>query len=416
MVKIRPVLFIVPLILLALALASGSSLILQLFALSVLLLLIAYLWTVVGIRGIEAEVGKTPEHCQVGEQFNEEIAIFNTTRIPKLWLRAEEDTSLPGYHNVSALNLPPGGFQTWESDVYCRRRGRYILGSITVTATDPLGLFSRQRQLGEPRDVFIYPATVELPYFETPSLADFGYSSGQQSISQISPNASSVREYAAGDSLSHIHWHSTAHTGKLMAKVFDADRTHDTSKSVWIVVDMNHEPQSGEGEETTEEYAITIAASLLKKYMYNGMRVGLTASGDQSYLFPPDTGEEHLWHILEALALVRATGEVPLGRLLSEGIETFKGNSTIIIITPSGTTGLVAASRQLKNRGNTVVTIFLDSPSFGGVASPIDAARALRASGVRVYVVRKGDELAKALGGRLSFTHPEYIWRYGSFG
>ena len=106
-VKTRPSLFIVPLVLLALALASGSNLLLYLFFLSVLVLLVSYLWTRFNISGIEVKVSEPPEYCQVGERFDEEVTVFNGSKLPKLLLHVEENTDIPGHNNISVLNLPP---------------------------------------------------------------------------------------------------------------------------------------------------------------------------------------------------------------------------------------------------------------------------------------------------------------------
>ncbi len=404
MVKIRPILFIVPLFLLVLALAGGSILILRLFFLSVLVLPIGYLWTLFGIRGIRVQAKNSPEHCQVGESLDEEFTVSNSSKLPKLLLRVEEDTDLPGKHNISALSLSPGGSSSWQNSIRCQRRGQYSLGSITVTTSDPLGLFSQHRKLGEPHYISVFPATLDLPFFSSASPNDFGYGTGQRSIIQISPNASSVREFTTGDSLNHIHWLSTAHTGKLMVKIFDADRSHSGSKSVWVINDMHQASHMGEGNETTEEYGVTITASLIKKYLDSRMPVGLIASGDQSYLFPPEHGEQQLRSMMKALTLMKATGTTPIEYLISDEIERFKGNSIVIIITPSGKEQIIDTVRQLKNRGNSAVVVFLDSTSFGGTINPMTTARSLNSIGVPAYIVRKGDDLARALDSRVSHS------------
>ena len=73
------------------------------------------------------------------------------------------------------------------------------------------------------------------------------YGAGQWIQSQISPNVSSIREYSSGDSLKHIHWGSTAHSGQLMVKLFDPDRSHSSAKTIWVVLDMQERVQCGEG-------------------------------------------------------------------------------------------------------------------------------------------------------------------------
>ena len=407
--KARIFIFVVPVVLLALALVGGSSLLLRLFFLSALVLLVSYLWTVFGTRGISVQAEKPPEHCQVGEQFQQEITVFNSSRIPKLWLRVEGNTDMPGHYSAGILNLSSGGSHCWQSSVYCRRRGWYRLGSVIATATDPFGLFSRQRVLGDPHGVLVYPATIDLPLFKLLSLSDFGYRSGHRSITHISSNASSVRELTSGDSLRHIHWRSTAHTGKLMVKLFDADRSYNVSKTVWVILDMQEDSHLGQDEDGTEEYSVTIASSLIRKHLESGMRVGLMASGDQTYLFPPDRGEEHLWRVLEGLALMKGTGTVPVGQFILQQMEHFSDDAVVIVITPSSTVQVVDRVCQLRNRVGSVAAVLLDAASFGGNTNAANAARSLSLAGVQVFIVRQGDKLGQVLDNRFSLARTRYI-------
>jgi uncharacterized protein (DUF58 family) len=222
-----------------------------------------------------------------------------------------------------------------------------------------------------------------------------------------------VREFANGDTLNRIHWQSTAHTGKLMVKEFDPDRSSYASRNIWVIPDMYQPAQLGDGDGGTEECCITITASLISKNMDGGKQVGLVASGDQSHLFPPQIGDQHFWDMLEALALMKATGDIPIEQLISHRIEHFGVNSAIIAITPSTSERLTASLRQIKNRGALVIVILLDSVSFGGAVSTANtasslAASSLASSGFQVYVVRKGEELARTLDSRLPISHMRY--------
>ena len=408
--KARIIIFIVvPIVLLALALVGGSDLLLRLFFLSVLVPLVSFLWTLFGIRGISAAAERPPEHCQVGEQVQQKITIYNDSKLPKFWLGILGNTDMPGHQETTAINLLPKRSHHWQSTVHCRRRGRYHIGSVIATATDPLGLFSQRCTLGNTHSILVYPATHDIPLFKLSPFNDFGYGSGHRSLRQIGTNASSVREFATGDSLHHIHWGSTAHTGKLMVKVFDADRSASTAKNVWVVLDMQKACNVGQGEETTEEYGITIAASVVKKYLENGMEVGMTALGDQTYLFPPNRGDEHFRSILEALAVMKATGEVPIDQLILEQMKRFSDNSLVIIISPSAAGHLVTAARRLKNRVDSVVALLLDATSFGGGTGAINTARNMSLAGVHSYIIGQGDELATVLGERFDTTHLRYF-------
>ena len=405
----RWLILVIPLVLAGLALLGGSILLLRLSFLSVLVALARYLWTVLNVRGLSVWVEEPPEHCQVGERFQQEVSVVNNSRLPKVWLKMEANPGLPGQQNATLINLPPGQSRSWRATVECRRRGRYEVGLLRVTATDPFGLFSRQRSLGEPYSLLIYPRTVDLPLFRLASFADFGAGPGRRPISLISPNASTVREFATGDSLHHIHWHSTAHTGRLMVKVFDADHSYHAAKTVWVVVDMEGACQAGEGEESTEEYGITIAASLVRKYLEGGMRVGMMASDGKTHLFPPDRGEEQLWRILEALALMRAGGQVPVSQLIFEQMEYLRDNAAVIIVTPSPAGELLDVTRQLRNRADSVVVVLLDAASFGGEVEVSAAARMLTLAGVQAHVVRQGDEVSRVLDDRYAQARAQYV-------
>ena len=116
-----------------------------------------------------------------------------------------------------------------------------------------------------------------------------------------------------------------------------------------------------------------------------------------------------MWRMLEALALMQATGKVSIDRLIADEAEHFKGTSLAIVITPSHTEPVVAATRQLKSRGNLAVAVLLDAASFGGTIHSIHAARSLSAAGTQAYIVRQGDELARVLDSRLSPAYTRFI-------
>ena len=406
--KARILIFAVPLVLAVLALVGGSTLVLRLFFLSLLVPVVSYLWALLSIRGVSARCDKPPEHCQVGEEFQQEVTVFNNSRIPKLWLEVKGDSDMPGECNAALLNLSPRASHSWQSAIRCEQRGGYSVGSVVAAATDPFGFFTLRRRLGEPHRIIVYPATFDLPLFKLSSPGDSGRGSSNQSVSLISPNASSVREFAAGDSLHHIHWRSTAHTGRFMVKVFDVDRSYGTAKSMWVVIDMEEAARLGEGRETTEEYAVTIAASLIRKHLESGMRVGMMASGGQVSYFPPERGEEHLERMMEALALMKATGQLPLGQVIHEQAEHLGHDSIVVVVTPSAAWQSVDAIRFLRNRVESVVAVLLDPSSFGGDGDAATATRSLSQAGVQVYTVRRGDELARALDNRLSMSQARY--------
>lgn len=384
------------LLILLLALGSGSLLLVRVFSLCLILLLAGYLWAFYGVRGLEAHINKLPAHYQAGDWIDEEITLTSRSRLPKLLLEVKENTALADHPAVFGFNLAAHGTRTWRSSVYCRRRGRYQLGSFTASATDPLGLFSRSCRVGEPQEVIVYPATVELPGFRILSPSDPVYSPGRWLTSENTPDASRVREYASGDSLNRIHWQSTAHNDKLMVKVFDPERSSKTVKNIWLVLDMEQQVQRGGDTESTAEYGVTIAASLAKKLIGSRRKVGLALQAEQLYSFIPDSGGSYLSRILEALALVEASGATPVGQLISQQADSLETGSVMIVITPNVAERTVAALRHAVHKGINPVLIFVDPASFDG-SRATSILPNLVSYGIQVYTVRQGVKLTEAL-------------------
>ena len=409
--KIRPVVYIVPAIILGLSLIIGSSLLLYVFIFLTVIGLLAFLWVWLGLRGLKIATGEIPTYCYTGDSFSDELTVTNENIIPKLLLKARVENNLPGNNNVSILNIPGWRSQSWHNNITCRRRGRYIFGPVSITSSDPFNLFSRASVIGKTREITVYPRVIELPLFRTSlsSLVDFGHGSTGRRISQISPSASSVREMVNGDSQEHIHWRSTAHTGKLMVKVFDAEHSSDETKNTWVVLDMDRTAHFGEGDESTEEYSVTVTASLLKKYLDSGKSVGLSISGSMPYITSPNVGNVHFLKMLEELALVKADGEEPIGESILDPGHFGSGHCTIIVVTPEADEAVIEALRKLKNYGYTVVVVFVDALSFGGKQSPEYAVHSLGSVGIQAYIVKKGDNLSRALDSSVALWYSRYV-------
>lgn len=402
--KIRRIVIIIPLIVLALALAGGFTWLWRFFILAAVVMLLSYIWSRLSIRALDAQVGKPSERCQVGESLEEEFWVLNNSRFPTPLVEIREDTDMPGYRNDVSFSLSPHSSHSWRTMAGCRRRGQYRIGGLNVKVTDPLGLFPAEKHLGQHYEVVVYPETLELPFFQALPRQEPGQSPRHWMASEAGPSAARVRDYTSGDSLQHIHWHTTAHTGRLMVKEFEPDRSSYNFKNIWIIPDMHRASRWGEGDETTEEYAITIAASLAKKYIASGKQVGLIAAGDRSYLCLPETGDAHLHQILLALALMKAEGDIPMDTLLTSQAERFEAGSAVVVIMPPGNREVAVPLRRAMNYGVIVTVILLDSLSFGAETDTEGMARSLITAGLHVYIMRRGSEISRALDSRLNFS------------
>ena len=373
--------------------ATGFGLFYRLFYILGLTLILGYLWNLISVQSLEVSVDRRSRRVRVGDNVEERLTIRNLSALPKPTLVVEDLTDLPGYSSGMAVSLPTKGFRSWRTQMPARRRGVYTLGPVRVSNTDAFGIFRRERFFCDTDQLIVYPRTHYIPEFAIPAADLSGDSSTRRRSHDLTPHASSVREYAFGDSISRVHWSSTAKLGKLMSKEFDLGQSSD----VWILVDLHRDVQAGELEESTDEYAVSIGASLSRKYLEAGLPVGLISQGDQRYFLPADTGTGQFDRILEFLALSKSEGSVALESLLAEEEQLWGYHSSLIVITPSNRPDWVTALRELMRRRVRVAVVLIDGASFDGFFNTEEVVPYLYLAGIPPYMIRKGDDIPVAL-------------------
>ena len=404
--KIRWFVIVFLLVILVLTLATGSTMLWRLFIFMIALLFMSFYWMRMNIRAIDSRVGKFSQYCRVGDRFEVELVFTNDGKLPTALIEVKEDNELAGTKRSFTFHLPAKGSYSWNLEGICRRRGLYDMGNLTVKITDPLGFFTVKERIKNTRRITVFPTTIDLPFFQVLPRQEVGTSKRRWFTSEAGTNAARVRDYLSGDSLRSIHWHTTAHTGQLMVKEFDPELSNYSYKDIWIVLDMQSGSHFGEGDENTEEYAVNIASSLVKKFVDGGKNVGLMSSGERPFLFLPDTGDEHLQEMMRALAVIEADSKLSLGALLESQEERFEPGCAIVIISPSG--NIQNALRRMVHRGTVVTAVLLDAASFGGTVNAGETARSLISAGIHAYIIRRGDEIVRALDSRYLLSPVSY--------
>jgi uncharacterized protein (DUF58 family) len=179
-----------------------------------------------------------------------------------------------------------------------------------------------------------------------------------------------------------------------MVKTFEMDPTSD----IFLLLDLDAAVQAGEGDDSTEEYGVRIAASLAAHFLEANRMLGLLAPGSERVALEPARGAQHYHRILEALALVRADGDVSLARVLQDEDRRFGRHTTLIVITPSVDEEWVAAMQALVQRSARAAVALIDPSSFGSADNALLPFSTLVASDILTYLVRCGDDLSPALG------------------
>jgi len=391
-----------------LALQTGRDILYHITYLITGIVLLSGLWAWLGVQGLRLVRQTRTPHTQVGHLAEEQFTVWNTGRLPKLWLEVRDHSDLPGHKASFVINrLGPGERYSWVVKTLCQQRGRFTLGPITLSSSDPFGLFEITRHLPDTSPILVIPAALELTSFHLPGGHAGGGDATGGRTHEITANVATVREYVPGDAFKRIHWPSTARKSRIIVKEFELDPTAE----VWLFLDLEERAQAGPTEFTpppgelplfrrrpyvwepipnTEEYGVILAASLARYFVHRNRAVGLVAYGSQRQWLKPTHGLRQLDRILELLALARAKGEVPLQRVLEgEGVRLGR-NGLACVITSAAREEWIAAAHRLARRGPVVVAFFVDPTSFGGQADIGEVLGALQASGLPAFTLRRG--------------------------
>jgi uncharacterized protein (DUF58 family) len=376
------------------ALSSGWKVLYVLTYVLLMLFILSWLWTLYSLRKLVFRRSIVSGRVQVGETFDERLMLDNLSTFPKLWVQIMDGSTLPDHRAGYVASMGGRKRAMWRARSVCRQRGRFQLGPVTATSGDPFGLFRRRATLVGPQEILVLPRVYALTDFELFTGGLPGRGSTSRRSFQTTTTATSIREYANGDPISRIHWRSSAHYNKLMVKEFDLDPSVDA----WIFLDLDEYAQAGEGEESTDEYGVTIAASLATYLLRQDLSVGMMVNGDRREVLSLDRGERQIERMLELLAVV-TTGTGPdLKEALALNALHFGRNAMAIVITPSNSRDWHESVRQLQMRGVQLAVIGLDAASFDeDLPADEDTLALLEGAGISVIRIHRGDPIAQVL-------------------
>lgn len=396
------------------AMSTGTRLYYRFTYFFALLLLSSWIWSALSLRGIKLVRSTRTVRAQVGHIFEERFDLQNQLAIPRLWIEVHDDSSLPGSEGSRVLSMVDAkAGRSYLARTRLVQRGVYPLGPTTLASGDIFGLFPVRIQIPTTESLLVYPFMAPVRGFPNPPGLMPGGEALRRKTHQITTNAAGVREYVHGDSLNRIHWLSTARRGKLMVKEFELDPMAD----VWIFLDGAAYVHTGDPKPlmephvkdiwqkqirfqlpaSTEEYAVSIAASVARDYLSRGRAVGLVSSGSIVVALPPDRGARQLGKILEALAILRAKGKMPLRGLIEAQSHNLARGSTVVIVTSSIVKELPVIIDYLLMSGLRPVVVLLDQASFGGRHPSEPLVGQIRIMDVPLRVVHQGDELEQVL-------------------
>lgn len=352
-----------------------------------LLFLVAWAWPRVAIRGMTLNRHLDPGTPTVGESFEEVIEVRRSGFMPAPWVEVRDLSGISDYQPGRVISVG-GEPVTWKARGVYRRRGWMTFGPTSLRVREPFGLFNQELKLGQRTSVLVYPRVRPIPDLMTPSAQQVGNSETLGAWADYPPETGGVRDYTTGDSFGRIHWPLSTKHGRLMSKTFEQPLTTD----LWILLDLDRNVHFGEGEDSTVEYAISLAASMASQVHSRGRQVGLIANDSRGTILEPHRAVRQDRLILDYLAVAQADGRTPLTKTLAwERIRRLPRRA-IAVITPSADPDWVRLLQAVRGRRTTMIVFYLDVTSFGG---PDQNPSFDLGQDVDLYVVRSGDDFAR---------------------
>ncbi|NEG55841.1 DUF58 domain-containing protein [Bifidobacterium platyrrhinorum] len=206
-----------------------------------------------GNTSFKASISLPKRRVTVGDTVAVRVDVANPGRTPTATARG--DLPIGQMHERFAIPmLGPG--QKKQTEVEFRTLSRAVLpiGPLRIRKGDPFGLVRHEKRLAERIELFIHPATVPLRTLDAGLARDL---EGQPSGDIVDDDLDfyGLREYEPGDDVRNVHWLSTAKTGTLMIRQYEATRRTDTS----LTVSVNPDEYASSGE---FELAVSVHASI----------------------------------------------------------------------------------------------------------------------------------------------------------
>ena len=357
--------FIIFLMVLAVFLRAESAL--TIFYMIIGIFILGFWWNRRAISHIEV-TRDFGDHAFLGDEITVKLIINNRSILPVLWLEIHESLPVNLRAGRSVKHVFSLGIRDKKEIHYqlnALKRGYYALGPLLFQSGDPLGLVKPEQKEFPESPLTIYPRIVSLTSLGLPSRSPFGTLKHQNPIFEDPSRKMGKRDYQYGDSIRKIDWKSTASTGKLQVKIYEAS----IALEVAILLDLHRNSYDIKTFYDATELAVTAAASIAAWGKSHKQSIGLTTTGvdplhgeDIPRPLPPRKGAGHFINILEILARLQPGDTTPIDTLIQDSLAGLTWGTTIVLISGKIKKQTLDQLYQARKRGLNPVVILTGRP------------------------------------------------------
>ncbi len=259
-------------------------------------LAVAFVWVRANTPRLYAR-REVKERLQVGVQGRVDVVVEAPRNTPTLSINDAFD----GGRRAARLLLAPLHAGEEARAAYrfpTDRRGRFEVGPLRATVIDPFGLVQGSRHILGAEQVIVYPRVRDV--LPPPETGGLDLDRDQPRVrSRIEPSGEfhTLRDYAPGDDLRHVHWRSTARRGQLMMRQNEARRR----TPVLVLLDVRPGAHDRASFERVVEACASIVTAIdradrpVEVMLSTGVTIGTQ-------------GRRHLGSVMDELAVIEPHG------------------------------------------------------------------------------------------------------------
>jgi uncharacterized protein (DUF58 family) len=349
-------------------------------ALGCLTCLTLYIWQRHCLTGVSYQRRLGQTRAEFGEQVSLDLEILNDKVLPVTWLHIEDEVP-------ATLPIRGGTITSWSPvtsrltnvlpvlpyqrvrrhlTISCRERGLHTFGGATLRSGDPVGLRTRSSRATPTQELLVFPKCFALPLTHVASRLVIGDLRAKLALLEDPSRIAGVREYRPGDPLRSIDWRATARGTALLVRQFEP------SVSLRTALFLDYRVPGAlfalPPENSQQEFAIAVGASLLTALAERGVAIGLFASGtiDGAPLALAPTGApSQLPLLLEALARSTATQPPPFASTLATESRQLRPGTSVLVVASDYPDQTLEALADLRRR-HAVTAVWIS----GGTGTP----------------------------------------------
>lgn len=226
---------------------------------------------VLGAHQLASRLDLARDRVVVGERAHGALVLTNTAHrriLPSI-------VDLPVGHGRASFELPSLAAGEEHEELFAiptARRAVLAVGPVTSVRADPLGLLRRQQDLTERDVLYVHPRTVRVESSAAGLIRDLEGNS-VRTITESDVAFHALRDYVPGDDRRHIHWKTSARSGRLMVRQFE-----ETRRSHLLLLISTRVEDYADDEEL--ELAVSVAGSLGVRVLAEGQTLSSVTSAE----------------------------------------------------------------------------------------------------------------------------------------